>query len=302
MELRQLAYAVEVLRSGGFRKAAAGLHVAQPAISQQVRRLEAEVGVALIERRPGAGVRATAAGRAFLERAERILGEVEILRDELAAHAGGARGTVRIGAWHSTSPDVPGLVAELTRRHPGIEVLLHEDTAAAMLDLVRDGDLDLAVVILSESLDLAGLEVEPVLTERLVVAGAPGGVLAGRASARLADLREERFVVFPPGSAMRGIVEHACAAQGFRPRIAVEAMGFSAARAYASRGLGIALLPESLPADTGPALAHAVLDPPLERTSALAWRAGGTPAPAAATVLADARELLGARAPSRREA
>ncbi|MGD9695338.1 MAG: LysR family transcriptional regulator [Thermoleophilia bacterium] len=291
MELRQLRYFAEVARRGGFRRAADALGVAQPAISHQVQRLEAELGVTLLERgRPG--VRTTAAGEAFLARAERILGEVDAARAEMDAHGGALAGVVRVGAWHSSAPDVPGLVREFSAANPGIEMLLYEDTAERMIGMVRDGDLDVAVVILAEPLDLRGLTVEPVLTEPLVVGGAPDGPLGGRRRVRLADLRDEPFVMFPPGSAMRGIVEQACAQQGFRPRIVVEAMGFTAARALASRGLGIAFLPRSMPGEPGPPLAVAATSPELTRTSALAWRARGALSPAAAAFLDHARGRL----------
>jgi DNA-binding transcriptional LysR family regulator len=294
MEMRQMRYLVEVVREGGFRRAAATLHTAQPAISQQIRRLEAELGVTLIER-GRAGAVPTPAGRAFMERAERILAEAEAARLEMQAHAGALTGTVRVGAWHSSAPDVPGLVRDFAAHHPGVEILLREDTAAVMLDLVRSGELDVAVVILAEVLNLDDVTVEPVLTEPLVAAGAPDSVLAGRRRVRLGDLRDEPFVMFPPGSAMRGIVEQACAEQGFRPRIVVEAMGFTAARALASRGLGVALLPRSLPAEQGPPLAVAALTPTIRRTSALSWRARGALTPAAAEFLATARDRF--RAP-----
>lgn len=292
MELRQLRYLVEVVRQGGFRRAAAVLHVAQPSISHQVRRLEAELGVTLLERGRG-GTTPTPAGRALLDRAERMLAEADAARLDMQAHAGALTGSVRVGAWHSAAPDVPGLVREFAERHPGVEILLREDTAAQMLSMVRAGDLDIAVVILAEVLDLSEVEVEPVLTEPLVVAGAPDGVLAGRRRVRLGELRDEPFVMFPPGSAMRGIVEQACATEGFRPRIVVEAMGFTAARALASRGLELALLPRSLPAEQGPPVAVAALTPTLTRTSALAWRARGALTPAAAEFLATARERFG---------
>lgn len=293
MELRQLRYLVEVVRQGGFRRAGAVLHVAQPAISHQVRRLEAELGVTLVERGRGR-ITPTPAGRALLERAERMLAEAEAVRLDMQAHAGALTGTVRVGAWHSSAPDVPGLVRDFALRHPGVEILLREHTAAQMLDMVRSGDLDIAVVILAEVLDLSEVTVEPVLTEPLVVAGAPDGPLARRRRVRLGDLRDQPFVMFPPGSAMRGIVEQACATEGFRPRIVVEAMGFTAARALASRGLGVALLPRSLPGEQGPPLAVATLAPALTRTSALAWRARGALAPAATEFLATARERFGA--------
>lgn len=286
-----MRYLVEVVRAGGFRRAAATLHVAQPAISHQVRRLEAELGVALLERGRG-GVTPTPAGRAFLERAERILAEADAARTDMLAHAGALTGSVRVGAWHSSAPDVPGLVREFSRRHPGVELLLREHGAAQMLDMVRRGDLDVAVVILAEVLDLADITIEPVLSEPLVVVDAPHGPLAGRRRVRLGDLRDAPFVMFPVGSAMRGIVEQACATAGFRPRIAVEAMGFTAARALVSRGVGVALLPRSLPAEPGPPLAVAALTPTLSRTSALAWRARGTLTPAAAEFVSMARERL----------
>lgn len=288
-----MRYLAAVVREGGFRRAAASLHVAQPAISHQVRRLEAELGVTLVERGRG-GATPTPAGRAFLERVERILAEVDAARSDMLAHAGALTGRVRVGAWHSSAPDVPGLVRDFSRRHPGVEILLREHTAAGMLEMLRAGELDVAVVILAEVLDLTDVRVEPVLTEPLVAAGAVDGPLAGRRRVRLADLADEPFVMFPPGSAMRGIVEEACARQGFRPRIVVEAMGFTAARALAARGLGVALLPRSLPAELGPPVAVATLAPALTRTSALAWRAQGVLSPAAAQFLATARARFGA--------
>ena len=289
MELRQLRCLQAVVRHGGFRRAAAALHLAQPAVSQQIARLESEVGVLLVERgRPG-GL-PTPAGRALLARAERILAEVDAARLEMRAHAGALTGRVRVGAWHSSAPDVPGLVRDFALRHPGVEILLREVTAAAMLSMLRAGELDVAVVILAEVLDLTDVVVEPVLSEPLVVVGAPDGPLAGRRRGRLAELRDQPFVMFPPGSAMRGIVERACAEQGFRPRVSVEAMGFTAARALASRGLGVALLPRSLPGELGPPVAVATLSPALNRTSALAWWSGGRLNPAAERFLATARE------------
>lgn len=296
MELRQLRYLTAVVDRCGFRRAAAALHVAQPAISHQIRRLEAELGITLLERGRD-GVRPTPAGMALVARARRILAEVDAGVEEMRAHAGALVGSVRVGAWHSSSPDVPGLILAFTRAHPGVEILLREDSAAAMLDMVRAGDLDVAVVILAEVLDLRGVVVEPVLTEPLVVAGAPDGPLRNRRRVQLGELEGEPLVMFPPGSAMRGIVEQACAERGFRPRVAVEAMGFTAARALASRGLGLALLPRSMPDEQGPPIAWAALTPTLSRTSALAWRSGGELNPAAARFVAHARAVFTATRP-----
>src|SRR5688572_23970928 len=127
MELRQLRYLVTLADERHFTRAAALLHIAQPALSQQIRRLEDELGIALVDRTTR-HVALTAAGERLVARARRVLAEVEAATAELSELSGIRTGRVVIGAMRSTGPfDLSALLAAFHARHPGVELLVHEE-------------------------------------------------------------------------------------------------------------------------------------------------------------------------------
>src|SRR5262245_15592584 len=145
MELRHLKALLAVARHGHFTRAAGELGVVQPALSQQIAQLEAELGVAVFER-SRRGARLTAAGQSLVPRAERILLEVDEARREAGRYASLEHGRVVIGTISSIAIlRLPVLLARFQARHPGVEVELREGHSGRLLDLLGSGALDLAV-------------------------------------------------------------------------------------------------------------------------------------------------------------
>lgn len=278
MDIRQLEAVAAVARLGSFTRAAEELFVAQPALSATVRRLEDELGLRLFDRTTRR-VALTPAGEAFVRRAERVLGDLRELRAEMAEHAGAAQGRLRIGAWYTVDPWLPEMLAPFHAAHPAVEVTVREVNSDRMLDLLRAGDLDVALPVLRPGLDLDEIELLPYIEEPFVLAAPPGSALAAKRSATLADVAGEPLITFNPGSSLRRLVEQAFAAAGLEPRVALETIETSAARAMVSSGLGVAVLPASVATRPGPPLAVVALVGGPTRRSALAWRAGpGSPA------------------------
>lgn len=292
IELRQLRYFVAVARHRHFTRAAEELFLAQPALSQQVRKLERELGVELFDRGHHS-VTLTAAGAALLERAERILGDVDVALDEARSFAGQITGRVRLGGWQSMEIGLPNLLASFRAEYPGVDVAVTEMVSDDMLSGVRNGSLDAAMIVHRPRLAVAELEIEPFITEPFALAVAPTHALARRRRVRLTELAEEPFITHHPGSAVREIILDACTEAGFRPRITLETGEMSAARAYVAAGMGITILPRSSLASVGPHVA--VLDigpPPITRTSVLVWPTRRTLGPAAAAFVAFTRDHL----------
>src|SRR5262245_42474277 len=198
MELHQLRYFVTVVREGTFTKAADRLYITQPSLSEQIRKLETELGGQLFQRL-GRRLALTSAGEAFLPHAEQALVEVDQARARVEEVQGLRLGRLSIGVLPSVAARLlPPFVAEFRRRHPGVEVVLREGNASADLEqLVHDGALDLAVVRLpARRADLAD---HVMIREPLVLVAAPGHRLADARSVALAELADEPFVATRPG-------------------------------------------------------------------------------------------------------
>jgi DNA-binding transcriptional LysR family regulator len=279
MELRQLEYLVAVADDGSFTRAAERLHVAQPGGSAQIRRLERELGQPLLDRT--GGVRPTAAGAAVLPHARAALAAVASVRQAVAEVTGLLRGRAALGVVTSYSaPDVPALLAAFHRRHPGVEITLTEGVSDALVAALRDGTLDLALVSVPAS-GLTGLDTRTVTDEAFVAAVAHTHPLAARRPITVPALRDHPLICLPHGTGMRSRLEAACAGHGFRPHVAFEAGDPGTLAALAARGLGVAILPESLAAAQSRDLhAIAITQPALRGALVLAWRAGGAPSPA----------------------
>lgn len=289
MELRQLRYFVAVARQRHFTRAAEELHVAQPALSQQIQQLERELGVLLFDR-GGRRVQLTAPGEAFLARAERILAEVDQARAELQEYVGLVRGRIRLGALPSLAEALPGLLARFHARYPGLEIGLREESTEQLIELLERGQVDLALRHQTLSALPAGSASEPLFREELVLVVAPSHAFAQRQRVALAELREQPFILLKPGSIIRQTVLQACAVEGFAPRVAFESGAIATVRALAAEGLGMAIIPRSLAATDGPPVAMVALGPPaLTRTVALARLANRQHSAAASAFLAFAR-------------
>jgi DNA-binding transcriptional LysR family regulator len=271
MELRQLRYLDAVARHRHFTRAAEELHVAQSALSQQIRKLEAELGVALLERTTRS-VELTEAGELVLARARQALAETEALRREVEELRGLVRGTVGVGALRPAGEvDVPALLAEFNRRHPGVEIQFREGTVAEMIAHLRAGEIDASFALEAAPVP-ADLEWLPLSSEELVVAMSPAHRLAGPGPIAYAELDGAELIAFRRGSAVRAAMDEALEAAGARPRILLEGSNEMLVRAMISQGLGVGIVPRTVAELAGPPLAVRSLRPRISLAVGLMWR------------------------------
>jgi LysR family transcriptional regulator, transcription activator of glutamate synthase operon len=274
VELHQLRYFDAVARHRHFTRAANELRVAQPAVSAQIRRLEAELRCELFHRSTRA-VRLTTAGELLLPHVRRVLDELLTATAELDGLANPPRGKVILGAIQSLDPfDLPGCLAGFHRHSPGVEVTLRSGTAEIMLAALRTDEFDLALapVPATPPTDLA---VTPLFTDELVIALPRQHPLANRTSTTLDALCDDPFVALPVGSGLRATLAETAAQAGFVPHVQFESQDPRRVRDLVSHGLGVALLPRSVV--NGSPVAILRLRPrPLLRRVGLITRAGRT--------------------------
>ena len=286
MELRQLEYFVAVAKHRHFGRAAEAAYVSQPALSQQVQRLEAELGIALL-RRTSRGVELTPAGEDLLARAETILAEVTKARGAMDEHAGVVRGAVRVAATTADALHLPDVLAAFHREHPGVRLALRHASASEVLALLRRGAVDLAVLSLAgESVD--GFTVTA-LAEEPLRAIAPPDEPFRAVTVALDDLRGRPFVLGEPGTALRTTVMDACQEHGFSPVPLLEVSDPTTVRFLVSAGLGVSLVPQSWLDQPGPPVSVAALTEPAPRHALSLLSAGELPP--AGRLLKDALQL-----------
>lgn len=289
MELRQLAYVAAVARHRHFTRAAEELHVAQSALSQQVRRLEAELGVELFTR-TSRRVELTEAGELVVARAGRVLGEVEALQGDLDRLGGLVRGRLRIGGMPVLGPlDFAGLLADFRALHPGVEIRVREDPLDRTLARLHRDELDAAFASIAGDGVPAELACQELATEELVLIAAPGSAPARRKRVQLRTLAGEPFIAFQEGSALRRTVDRALAAAGVAPDHAFESNELPTVRSLAARGLGCSIVPQSFAEMPGPEVVALPITPRIERPISLLWRAGRRLPPAAEAFVAFVR-------------
>jgi LysR family transcriptional regulator, transcription activator of glutamate synthase operon len=290
MELRQLRYLVALNEERHFTRAAAREHVAQPALSQQIRRLEEEVGLALVDRTTRR-VTMTEAGSCLVARARRILAEVEAARVELEGLSGIQTGHVTVGVMHTMGPvDVSLALAIFHQRHPAIELTIREQSSEELAELLRVDELDLAFLSVTERIESHGLGLQQLVSEELVAVLPRDHPLARRRRLRMGELAGEEFISYREGARLRELLVAAGHHAGFEPSIKLELNESQRIRRLVERGLGVAILPASDAAGPGADVAAVALtEPSLTRDITLAWRADRRHLPAAAEFLELAR-------------
>jgi DNA-binding transcriptional LysR family regulator len=278
MDLRQLRYLDAVARARSFTAAALDLHVAQSALSQQVAKLERELGVELL-RRTTRRVEVTEAGELVLTRGRRALAEAEAIRADLDALHGLVRGHLRIGG----VPPVSGLhpasvIVEFGRAHPGVDITIREEVAATLLEELADARLDLVLALVEPGAISASLTGVRLVEEELVVVAAPGHPFAARKRIPHAAFAREPLVAYGEGSALRDEIER-LAPDG---RIVAEANELSTLRELVALGLGVTLMPQAVVASrTDETLVVRSLHPRVRVPVSMLWRAHEAPTPAA---------------------
>jgi DNA-binding transcriptional LysR family regulator len=270
VELRQLVYTEAVARHRHFTRAAEELHVAQSALSHQIRRLEAELGTELFER-TSRRVVPTEAGEAVAARARRVLAEVDGVRGELDELQGLVRGRVAIGALLPAGGlEVTTVLANFTHAFPGIEVGLREGTAADMFELIEADELDAAFSLVSGELP-EGVEGVRVSEEEVVVAFPPGTAPSKR-WVTVADLDGVPLATPRSGSAIKHLTDELFERAGKRMLVSLESGDPYLIRCLASDGFGAAVLPASITRREGPPVDTRPLRPAVRLPVFLLWR------------------------------
>ena len=281
MELRQLRYFVTVAEEMNFRRAAERLHIAQPALSQQISKFEKELRTTLFERTTRR-VELTDAGRVLLDEGRRVLAEADHALAAVEQVAHGEVGLLRIGFVSSAALRiVPATVLALQKEWPGVQVELSESTTDRQLSAIADGILDIGLV---REVDRAeGIVVRPLTREPLLVAMHSSHPFAARESVRLVELRDERFLTFPRGQVSR-LYDHIaalCHHAGFRLEAAQEAVQFPTLLGLVAANTGVTVVPASLRALHLPDLRYVALsDAQAVSTVSVAYRADRQQIPA----------------------
>ncbi|NXY93268.1 LysR family transcriptional regulator [Streptomyces sp. BR123] len=300
MELRQLRYFVTVVEEGGFTRAAARLHLAQPGLSAQIRQLERELGQPLLDR-SHRSVTLTETGRAVLPYARAALAAADAVQQTADAFTGLLRGRVSLGLVSGATGhafDIASFLADFCDTYPALEIALTEDTSERMQSALLAGELDIALLGPTDEVPPPGLSLQTVIDAPLAVVAAPGDpLLAGvgdRTTVSLAELRDRALICLPRGTGVRAALERACSQAGFRPRVTFEAAAPQVLTQLAARGLGVAVLPagENGSACDGRLRVLTIVRPGIRARIALACRASGPASPAARVLLDRLREAL----------
>jgi LysR family hydrogen peroxide-inducible transcriptional activator len=241
MELHQLRYFVAVAETGNFTRASERSNVTQPSLSQQILNLEREVGHKLFHRLGRKAV-LTEAGVAFLERARRILFEVENATKELSDHPSLGR-RITVGAVQTVMPYlITPFLARCLTEHPNLKIDAREDFRAKLVSAVVEGELDLAVVPMP--VKDHRVAVETLLKEPLLLVVGKDHPIASRTEISIGDLANETFVSLGDSSALAGQIREFFGDQKFQPYIGYRCAQVATLKLFVSMGLGISILPQ----------------------------------------------------------
>jgi LysR family hydrogen peroxide-inducible transcriptional activator len=241
MELQQLRYVVAVARTGNFSRAAEQCHVSQPSLSQQILKLEDELGERLFDRMKRVA-KLTPHGEAFLRRAVHILHEVDAAIRDAAEAKDMLRGNITVGVLPTIAPYLlPEAMAEFTGKYPGVEIVVHEDTTAQLLKHTLAYEIDFALV--SQPINDERLVVRDMFAEELLLALPPGHPLTRKRNIKVADLAGERLIVMKEGHCLGDQVLRFCERRDWRPQISFRSAQLETIQALVRAGVGISLIP-----------------------------------------------------------
>ncbi len=290
MELHQLRYLLAVARTGHFSRAAAECRVAQPSLSQQIRKLEEELGERLFDRlKPRA--RLTPAGEALHARAARILAEVEAALREATEARALTRGLVVVGVLPTIAPYLlPEILPAFSHAFPGIQVVVQEDTTAQLLGLLAGCELDLALASLP--IRDQRMATATLFSEELVVALPPQHRFVKKTVIRAADLEPEPFILMKEGHCLGDQVLDFCAQRDFHPKVSCRSAQVETIRALVRAGMGISLLPAMAcpPPGSRPAHYRSLAAPTPQRTIVALWLRDRPPSHATSAFLQHVRQ------------
>jgi LysR family transcriptional regulator, hydrogen peroxide-inducible genes activator len=242
MEFHQLRYVCAIADTGNFSRAAERCQITQPSLSQQVLKLEEELGTKLFDRL-GRSIRLTEAGRAFIPRARAILEQMAAARSSAVDQNTDLGGSVAVGVIPTVAPYLmPRYTAGFSKRYPDAKLRIVEETTAVLVEGLRDLSIDVA--ILAQPLRHKDLELFPIRTEPLFAALSTDHPRASAKSLALKDLRGESFVMLRDGHCFRDLSIATCTRARITPHIAFESGQFSSLLGMVAAGVGVSLVPE----------------------------------------------------------
>jgi LysR family transcriptional regulator, hydrogen peroxide-inducible genes activator len=242
MELHQLRYFCAVAETGSFSRAAENSHVAQPSLSQQILKLEDELGARLFDRL-SRSVRLTEVGKAFLPRARAVLRELEAAKGDVVESKDSVAGSLTVGVIPTIAPYfLAPKLSSFTRQFPQARVTVVEEITPVLLERLRASTVDVAIL----ALPIRGHEFDTfsLLTERLFAALPKKHALAGRRWLTLKDLRKEPFLLLRDGHCFRDTAVAACDRARVSPQVIFESGQFSSILSMVSTGMGVSIVPE----------------------------------------------------------
>ena len=241
MEMHQLRYVVAVARTGNFSRAAEQCHVAQPSLSQQIQKLEDELGERLFDRMKREA-KLTTHGEAFLRRAVKILEEVDAAKREASDAQSLLRGTLTVGVLPTIAPYLlPDVLVAFAGKFPGVEIVVQEDTTERLLRLAHSYEIDFALA--SRPIEDERVEVKDLFAEELRLALPPGHPLTRKRSVSVSDLQKERLIVMKEGHCLGDQVLGFCERRDLKPNISFRSAQLETVQALVCSGVGISLIP-----------------------------------------------------------
>lgn len=245
MELRQLQYVLQIAAEKNFSRAADKLHIAQPSLSQQLSKLEKELGVMLFQRNTSS-VELTYAGSKFVEQAQIIIDAVELLRQEMSDISELRSGRVVVGSMPITGAHLlPHVLPVFKQNYSEVEISLLEDSSMNLEKLTASGQTDLS--LLSLPLEIPVLDYVELGEERIDLAVPPEHPLAIRSAngirTSLEELKDEPFIVLKEGQGFRKLTMDLCREAGFEPRIVFESNNMETVQSLVATGMGVTLVP-----------------------------------------------------------
>jgi LysR family hydrogen peroxide-inducible transcriptional activator len=274
MNLRDLKYLVALAEHRHFGRAAAASFVSQPTLSTQIRKLEDELGVTLIERAPRR-VMLTPIGEAIAERARGVIAGVEQMAELARRSRDPEAGSVRLGLFPTLAPYLlPHVLPQVRERFPRLELLLVEEKTDAILQRLRDGRLDAGILALP--LHDEQLHIEPLFDEPFVLAAPKGHPIAARGALHADELRDADLLLLEEGHCLRDQALDVCRLAGAGEREGFRATSLETLRQMVAAGVGMTLLPvlsvqPPVPPSADIALIPFAGDVP-HRRIAMAWR------------------------------
>jgi LysR family hydrogen peroxide-inducible transcriptional activator len=271
VETNQLRYLSTVTERGSFSKAALHCFISQSALSEQIQKLEEEVGATLLDRSRRVIV-PTEAGRIFITHAREVLAQLARAGQEIQGLNGINTGQVGLGILPTIAPYLlPHILESFAVRCSNVEVNIHEDMTVPLLRLIEAGTADLGIVSLP--IKERGFEIEELFSEELLVALPAKHPLAGKSQIHVKDLRSEPFILMREGHYLGDQVLGFCHRHDFQPRILIRSGQLETIHSLIGAGMGISLIPRMAMLNTAERVRYCPLkNPQPRRTIAIIWR------------------------------